>query len=104
MATSLRLVAAVWDQASDLSLTGGVRALLMPLPPTKVWDLVSLRTIVRSQTMLSDVAGLGTQKEGNPMVFQLPRELLKLAAGGVLMVLAAAVHSPYAQNLAAIWQ
>ena len=38
------------------------------------------------------------------MVFQLPRELLKLAAGGVLMVLAAAVHSPYAQNLAAIWQ
>jgi hypothetical protein len=34
----------------------------------------------------------------------LPRDLVKLAAGGVLMVFAAAVHSPYAQSLAAIWQ
>ena len=34
----------------------------------------------------------------------LPRDLVKLAAGGVLMVFAAAVHSPYALSLAAIWQ
>ena len=34
----------------------------------------------------------------------LPSDLVKLAACGVLMVFAAAVHSPYAQSLAAIWQ
>ena len=28
------------------------------------------------------------------MMFPLPRDLLKLAVGGVLMVFAAAVHSP----------
>jgi hypothetical protein len=38
------------------------------------------------------------------MVFPLPRDLVKIATAGVLMFFAAAVHSPYAQSLAAIWQ
>lgn len=37
-------------------------------------------------------------------MFPLPADFLKLAAAGVLMALAAAVHSPYSQSLATIWQ
>jgi hypothetical protein len=41
--------------------------------------------------------------KGRLQVFALPRNILRFLAAGLVMALAAAAHSPYAESLAAMW-